>query len=169
MSAAGRRRKAWLAVLLCGPGLAAAFPAELEPAARPAGKLAVAATRPLVFGKFVAGAGGTVTIAPNGTRTRVGGVILVASSASSSAGYLVTESKSTSIANVIIITLPGAGLTLRSATGSMTLSGFTSDRAAAAALEGGRLTLSVGATLTVGANQPRGTYTGSIPLTVEYQ
>ena len=171
MVRAGVKRKAWLAVLLLMPGLAAAFASTMDPAAaKPNGKLAVASTRPLVFGKFIAGAGGSITIAPNGARSGTGGVIVMPSSASSSAGFLVTESKTGVIPNVVILTLPAnSGLTLRSGTNSMTLTGFTSDRSILSTLLGGSLAVSVGATLTVRANQPRGKYTGSIPLTVEYQ
>lgn len=161
---AGLKHRAWLAVLLCAPGLTAAAPAK------PTGKLAVSSTRPLVFGKFAAGAGGTITIAPNGARSRGGGVILLPSSASSSAGFLVNETKADGSNNVIVITLPANNaVTLKSGINSMRLTNFTSDRGAAATLQGNTLTLSVGATLNVGANQPPGNYTGSIPLTVEYQ
>jgi hypothetical protein len=166
------RRRAWLAALLCAPGLpAAAFDSLLDPAAaRPSSKLTVVSTRGLAFGTFAAGTGGTITIAPNGARTRAGGVILVASSPSSSAGYQVSESKTGIVTNVVILTLPAdGGVTLLSGTNSMTLSGFTSDKPLVTTLVGGNLTVSLGATLTVGANQPRGKYTGSIPLTVEYQ
>jgi hypothetical protein len=166
------RRRAWLAALLCAPGLAgAAFDSLLDPAAaRPSSKLAVVSTRALAFGTFVAGTGGSITIAPNGARTRAGGVVLVGASASSSAGFQVSESKTGIATNVVILTLPADGaVTLQSGTNSMTLSGFTSDKPLVSTLVGGNLAVSVGATLTVRANQPRGKYTGSIPLTVEYQ
>jgi hypothetical protein len=160
-----------LVLALLPPGLAAAFDATVAAAAaKPTGKLAVASTRPLVFGKFIAGAGGTITIAANGARTGAGGVIVLPSSASSPAGFLVTETKTEGIANVVILSLPVNGaITLKSGNNSMTLTAFTSDRSLLSTLVGGSLSVSVGATLSVRANQPRGKYTGSIPLTVEYQ
>lgn len=166
------RRRAWLAALLCAPGLAgAAVDSLLDPAAaKPSSKLSVVSTRALAFGTFVAGAGGTITIAPSGARTRTGGVIVMGSSPSSSAAFQVSESKTGIVTNVVILTLPAnGGVTLQSGTNSMTLSGFTSDKPLVSTLVGNSLSVSVGATLTVRANQPRGKYTGSIPLTVEYQ
>jgi hypothetical protein len=151
--------KAWLAVLLFAPGLGAGAPA--------AAKLALASTRPLVFGKFIASSGGTVIIAPNGGCTRGGNVVLLPSS-TSSAGFLVTDKGSKNLA--LIVTLPSnTGVVLTSGANRMSLTGFSSDKGLTPILQNGSLALSIGATLNVGANQPRGKYTGSIPVTVDYQ
>jgi hypothetical protein len=151
--------KAWLAVLLFAPGLAAAAAAV--------SKLALVSTRPLVFGKFIAGTGGTVSIAANGGRTRGGNVVLLPSSPSS-AGFLVTDKGNKNLA--LIVTLPSnTGVVLTSGANRMSVTGFSSDKGLTPILQNGSLALSIGATLNVGPNQPRGNYTGSIPVTVEYQ
>jgi hypothetical protein len=69
-----------------------------------------------------------------------------------------------------VITLPSNGSTrLSSGTNNMPLSAFVSSPATIMTIPNGGMTLSVGATMTVAANQPRGTYTGSIPLIVNFQ
>lgn len=136
-------------------------------AAAPAPKLTVSSTRPLAFGKFAPGpAAGSITVAPNGTRSTANGVVMLSSTASS-AGFQVTDSGGSN--RLVIISFPGAGTTLKNGSNRMTLTAFSSDRGGAAALQGGSLSLSVGATLSVAPNQQRGVYTGSVSLIVEYQ
>jgi hypothetical protein len=151
-----RKRTAWLAALLIAPGLASA-------------QLAVGTIRPLAFGKFAAGTGGTVSVDPSGARNRSGGVLLLPSSASP-ATFLLTDTSPDNANRAVIVTLPAdGGVVLGSGADSMALTQFSSSPSLAGALAGGSLTLSVGATLNVGSNQPRGSYTGFIPVTVEYQ
>lgn len=66
------------------------------------------------------------------------------------------------------ITLPGS-VTLGSGGSTMTLSNFTSNPSGFGMLgSNGQSTLTIGATLQVGAGQPAGTYTGVITITVDY-
>lgn len=58
---------------------------------------------------------------------------------------------------------------MTSATGSMPLSAFVTSPATILMVPASGVTLSVGATMTVAAGQPRGNYTGSIPLIVNFQ
>ncbi|MFL6672229.1 MAG: DUF4402 domain-containing protein [Massilia sp.] len=127
-------------------------------------------TRSLVFGRFVAGTGGTIVLTPAGARTRTGGVALVPSTVSS-ASFSYNDNAANKASAAVIISLPPDGnVTLTSAGGSMALTAFTSNPApGAGVLSGGSLTFTVGATLNVGANQPTGSYTGSLPITIQYQ
>jgi hypothetical protein len=58
---------------------------------------------------------------------------------------------------------------LSSGANQMSLSKFTSNPSGVGVMSGGSLQFTVGATLAVGANQPKGSYTGSIPVTIQYQ
>jgi hypothetical protein len=137
-------------------------------------KVTLTTNRQLVFGRFVAGAGGTIVVSPTGARSRTGGVALVSStggSAPSSASFTYSDNSAPKASAACVITLPADGsVTLSSGTNKMTLRTFTSTPAATGgALSGGTLTVTVGATLTVGANQASGNYSGSVPLTMNCQ
>ena len=67
------------------------------------------------------------------------------------------------------ITLPADNtVTLASGANSMAIDSFISNPPGGSSLVGGPDTFNVGATLTVGADQPIGTYTGIYPVTVNY-
>jgi len=125
------------------------------------------ATQSLAFGSFVAGSGGTVTLAANPpARISSGGVVLLPSGSWSGASFSVTGDPAATYA----ITLPGNGtVALTSGANTMAVNSFTSSPASTGQLgAGGSQTLSVGATLSVGNNQASGTYSGSFAVTVEY-
>jgi hypothetical protein len=101
-------------------------------------------------------------------------VALVAStgaSTPSSANFTYTDTSPSKASAGCVISLPTDGsVTLTSGASTMTLRAFTSNPApTAGALSGGTLTFSVGATLTVGANQTTGSYSGSVPMTINCQ
>ncbi len=123
-------------------------------------------TQALAFGSLVAGSGGTVTVSPSGGRSASGGVILVPSGSGSAALFSVTGTSSATYA----ITLPANGVvSLTSGSNTMAANSFTSNPAPTGQLSvGGSQTLSVGATLSVGSNQPSGSYSGSFTVTVIY-
>lgn len=124
-------------------------------------------TQALAFGAFVAGAGGSVVIAPSGARSASGGVVLVSSNAGAAAQFTVSGDPNFTYA----ITLPANGtVTLGDGAGhSMSVSNFTSSPSLTGQLSGGgSQQLSVGATLNVGNNQPTGAYSGSFIVTVNY-
>lgn len=132
-------------------------------------QVALHTTRNLEFGKFVAGAGGTLSVDTNGMRSRSGGVVLLSSSAAS-ASFNVSDATPANANKVYLITLPGNGTAaLTSGANSMTLSNFVSAPSATGMLTGGSQVVLVGATLSVGANQPPGNYSGTFMVTVEYQ
>ncbi|MGV8892780.1 MAG: DUF4402 domain-containing protein [Burkholderiaceae bacterium] len=123
-------------------------------------------TQALAFGSLVAGSGGTVTVSLTGVRSASGGVILLPSGSGSAALFSVTGNSSATYA----ITLPANGVvSLTSGANTMAVNNFTSNPAPTGQLSvGGSQTLSVGATLSVGSNQPSGPYSGSFNVMVNY-
>ncbi len=132
-------------------------------------QVAIHTTRHLEFGKFVAGVGGTISVDTSGARSRSGGVVLISSSAAS-ASFTVSDATPANASKVYTITLPDNGTAaLSSGANTMSLSNFTSAPSATGMLTGGSQILLVGATLSVGASQPAGNYSGTFVVTVEYQ
>jgi Domain of unknown function (DUF4402) len=134
-------------------------------------------TASLSFGSFAAGAGGTVTVSPAGIRTKTGGVVLVPSGAGSAASFTVhgfTFPFNPNHTHTYSITLPANGtVTLTGPGPSMAVNNFVSNPPAGAStgtLAVGTVTqtLDVGATLTVGAGQTPGNYSGTFSITAVY-
>jgi hypothetical protein len=148
------------------PGLLAALLLAGAPALA---QQSLVPTRSLEFGSFIAGAGGAITVSPGGARTRSGQVALLPSTASA-ASLTFRDPDPARASNACIISLPPDGsVSLTSATATMALTGFTSSPSGTGAMSGGTMQVAVGATLNVGPSQPRGNYSGAIPITVEYQ
>ncbi|WP_230019721.1 DUF4402 domain-containing protein [Massilia sp. Bi118] len=128
------------------------------------------ASRPIDFGRFIARSGGTITVSPSGARSSTGAVLLLNSPSAGPAVLNVGKSTNGITSKSVAITLPPNGsISMSSGSSSMPLSAFVTSPATILTVPDGGLTLSVGATMTVAANQPRGTYTGSIPLIVNFQ
>lgn len=129
------------------------------------------ATQDLSFGAFVAGAGGTIAISPEGVRTAGGDVTLMTVgqfSQGSAASLDLTGSPNATYE----ITLPANNsVTLTgSQGGSMSVTSFSSSPSAEGQLSGGgSATLNVGATLAIGNNQAPGSYSGSFAVTAVFQ
>jgi hypothetical protein len=121
----------------------------------------------LAFGKFAAGTGGSVLVSTSGARSATGGVVLLSSGPGAAARFQVSGDANLTYA----ITLPAndsASLTNGSGQ-SMSLTDFSSSPASTGQLNAmGSQTLSVGARLNVGANQPSGSYSGSFVVYVDY-
>jgi hypothetical protein len=155
-------------ILLAG---IASLPALFLPAGREAcaQQINLSNTRGLDFGRFVAGAGGSVSVSPAGLRSRNGGVILLNSPTAGQATFTVSSDNGGSN-KAIIISLPANGSTrLASGANSMAVDSFVTSPSSLTTVTTVGTTLSVGATLTVGAGQPPGNYSGSIPLIVNFQ
>lgn len=133
----------------------------------PVTALSVSNTQGIAFGAFAAGAGGSVVIAPAGTRSATGSVVLISSNTGAAAQFTVSGDAEFTYA----ITLPADGTaTLSDGAGhSMNVNSFTSSPSLTGQLSfAGSQQLSVGATLNVGNNQPAGGYSGSFIVTVDY-
>jgi len=124
-------------------------------------------TTGLQFGLIVGGPGGTVAVGTDGTRTASGPSLMT------NAGYPVTAAAFTvsGLANQgYSITLPSTATLTGPGAATMTIGSFVSNPSATGTIGGGGTqTLLVGATLTIGASQAVGDYTGSFSVTVNYQ
>lgn len=124
-------------------------------------------TRGLEFGAFAAGSGGSVVIAPAGTRSATGDVVLISSNTGAAAQFSISGD----VDFTYSITLPADGtVTLSDGAGhSMNVNSFTSSPLLTGQLNpAGSQQLAVGATLNVGSNQPAGGYSGGFIVTVNY-
>lgn len=138
-------------------------------------QVVLANTRGLDFGRFVAGAGGTVVVAPGGLRSRGGGVVLLNSPSSGAAAFTVSLNGSAAggkggANKSVVISLPANGsIRLTSGAASMAVDAFTMSPDPLLTIPAGGTVLFVGATLGVASNQAAGSYAGSFPLIVNYQ
>jgi hypothetical protein len=165
-------------LLAAGPGLAQWLPpidgaetggSVVPLAGGPTGGFTMNSTRSLNFGRFVAGTGGTITIAPTGARSRSGGVILINSAGTGSAGFSVTQVKG-GATRAVVISVPANGtVSISNGSSSMAVGNFTNGSGTVLQLTSAGALLDVGATLTVAPNQARGNYSGTFNLTVNYQ
>ncbi len=139
----------------------------------------ISTSQNLSFGTFTPGGGGTVVVSPAGGRTATGGVTLFTAaqfSQPAAASYTVTNPNNGT--SSFTITLPAGSVTLTRTGGTATMSvgTFTSNPATGQGtnkkgfgqLAGGTGSFTVGATLTVGASQTAGTYTGTYSVTVAF-
>lgn len=112
--------------------------------------------------------GGTVVLAPNGTRTPSDGVSL----SSANPGTVTAASFTVSGASgyTYSITLPGdSAVKVVKGSDEMTVTNFTSTPSGTGTLTGGSQVLNIGATLNVSAGQAIGAYTSSnFTVTVAY-
>ena len=127
--------------------------------------IAITKAQDMNFGNVaVSATGGSVILAPAGSRTVTGGVTLPATAGT------VTEARFniTGVANYTYsITLPSSATTVTSGSNTMLVNTFTSSPATTGTLDGtGAQQLKVGATLGVPANQPAGTYISGTPFSV---
>lgn len=153
------------------PPLEPVDPALSEPPdGGPASQLSITTTRSLNFGPFIAGSGGTLTVAPSGARSRSGGVVLMSSAGAGSAGFNLATLNGSGASKAVIVSLPGNGeVVLANGPHTMPVLNFVSGPGTLLTLTPSGIALDVGATLSVGPNQPVGNYSGSFQVTVNYQ
>lgn len=131
----------------------------------------------LDFGRVIASnTAGTVTLSPDGVRTRTGGATLAGTEGTQVARFAGdgTQNQLVNVsigANSIFITGPGTQMRVRNfVIGSVPVNNLTTNpvqlRLSAAA---GTFNFAVGATLEVGANQAPGRYVGNWTITLNYQ
>lgn len=132
--------------------------------------LSISKVRSLAFGTFVARSGGTVAVAPEGTRSKTGGVILISIGTASAAAFLVSDNDSANASRAYNIALPEVEqITLNKGTASITVTDFVSSPAYQGRLTDGAQMLHVGASLRAPAGLPPGDYSGTFSVTVIYQ
>jgi len=105
---------------------------------------------------------GTVIMSPAGVRSATAGVTLPGTSGTVSAASFTVNGQA---GYTYAITLP-VTLTINSGVNNMIVNTFTSTPTAIGNLTGGTESLTVGATLNVGAAQAPGVYTSATPFTV---
>ena len=128
--------------------------------------LTLTAVDDLNFGQIAANTGGTVTVNADSTVASTG--TLISTGTRAPATFTVTGSASTSV----VVTLPSAAvnLTRSGGTETMSLDTFSSNPNGAFQLSAaGTGAFSVGGTLTVANGQVPGSYSGTFPVSVEYQ
>lgn len=129
-------------------------------------KVEVEASHPIRFGMVAGSSDGpsTFVLSPTGTLSTTGYGIVMRGNVRAGTYKIVGPAN----ANVLI-TLPTT-VTLSNGTSNAILSNFTSSPSAVGTLNRrGKLTLKVGATLTVPAGQPGGQYTGPVTIFVDLQ
>ena len=126
--------------------------------------IALSKTVDMNFGNVASSAAaGTVVLTPAGSRSATLGATLPATIGTvAAASFTVTGTAGYTYS----ITLPVAATTITSGGNNMTVSSFTSSPTPTGLLTGGTQTLTVGATLNVGAAQPAGTYVSGTPFNV---
>lgn len=127
--------------------------------------ISISKTVDMNFGNVAVGASsGTVVLDPAGSRSSTGGVTLPATSGTVAAASFDVTGEGTYTYD---ITLPSSvTITRNSGTETMTVNTFTSNPSSTGALTAGAQTLTVGATLNVGASQVAGTYVSGTAFTV---
>ena len=138
--------------------------------------IAIAKTVDLSFGKFAPGAGGTITVSTSGDRTSSGVIMSAIGSSPTAAKFDVTgDADATySIAHsgtAVLTNTTGVGDETMTLTkfSDLTAGDATTGNVASGTLSaGGAQSIYVGGTLTVGAAQVPGVYTGTVIATVEY-
>lgn len=126
--------------------------------------LAIVKNIDMNFGNIApGGAAGTVLLSPAGVRTPTGVTFLPANPGTvTAASFTVTGLSGATYS----ITLPAGSTTVTSGANTMTVDTWTSTPTPNGTLTGGTETLTVGATLNVGASQPVGTYASVTPFSV---
>ena len=161
-----------MVLAICGAGSAMAATATASSTTTVVTPIAVSKAADLSFGNIAAGGtAGTVTVSPDGSRSVTGGTV-TAGGTTTAAQFNVTGQSGLTYA----IDFTGTSATLTSGANTMTFtaisdttaSAITSGTATTGTLTGGAQTIYVGGSLTVGANQVAGTYTGNISVAVDY-
>ena len=167
------------AVVLAGTGLvSSAYAAAATSTATSTVITPIGITAPVVlsFGKFAPGAGGSVTISNSGARTGAGVILSSTASTQTDARFDVTGEGSSTYAithsGVTVLSGPTVATVVQTMalakTSDLTGANVTSGNVATGTLTTGAQSIYVGGTLTVGATQAAGDYTGAVTVTVEY-
>ncbi|MCM3875969.1 MAG: DUF4402 domain-containing protein [Thermoanaerobaculia bacterium] len=134
--------------------------------ARVVAAIALTKTADLNFGDVVASAAaGTVVMSPAGARSATLGATLGNANGAAAAAFGVTGVAAATYA----ISLPGAAISISDGgANTMSVGTFTGSKATGTLSGAGADNFTVGATLSVGANQVAGSYTGTFNVSVNY-
>jgi len=155
-----------LTLALCAfPALASAASATANVSASIVPAISISKDTDMNFADVVAGgSAGTVVLSAAGARSVTGGATVGNSAGVAAASFTVSGDPSSTYS----ITLPSSA-TISSGGNNMTVNTFTSSPSGTGTIGGGGTqSLTVGATLQVGANQVQATYTGTFDVTVAY-
>ncbi len=132
--------------------------------------LAISNLRSLAFGTFAAGKGGSLSIAPDDTRSKTGGVTLISIGTANSAAFLVSDDDPANAQRAYTIVLPDDDqVSISNGSTSIRVTNFVSLPAYQGRLTEGSQILRVGATLQAVDGLPPGDYAGTFSVTVIYQ
>ncbi len=156
------------AIALFGAGQALAETATANVGASVLTPIAITKVDDLAFGNFMSTTGGTIVLTPSATPTRTptAGVTLDNAVTPTAAKFTVAGTAGATFS----ITLPTTVSLSDGGTNTMDVGTFTSDLDLAAATipVAGTIDMYVGGTLTVGAAQANGAYTGTFDVSVNY-
>ena len=128
--------------------------------------IAITKNLDMLFGKFIAGTGGSVVLGTDGSRAATSGVMLFTQGSSQNAASFAVSGEGSYTYG---ITLPPNNVSLSDgASHTMTVGSFVSNPSGTGILTAGAQTLLVGGTLTVSSAQAPGNYTGSFSVSVDY-
>ena len=137
--------------------------------------IAITKTANLAFGSFARGAGGTVTVSTSGARTGSGTILSTVGNTPGAAKFDVTGDGTSTYSitwsgdTALVTGAGGAGETMAlTRISDLTAGNATSGEVTSGTLTAGAQSIYLGGTLTVGAAQVAGAYTGSVTATVEY-
>lgn len=156
-----------IALAFCTTGVSAQATATATATATIVTPISISKTVDMNFGNVAVSAStaGTVVLTPAGARSATGGVTLPTTAGTVTAASFTVSGQGD---YTYSITVPSTDLTITSGSNTMTVNTFTSNPAATAGAlsSGGTQTLTVGATLNVGAGQAAGTYVSATPFSV---
>jgi len=149
-----------------GPGSAQAATTMATVDAQISGSLSVSTTAGLAFGGMTSGPlGGTVVVNANGVRFATGGVNLNTASVTSPALITIIGKPNATFA----VALPATVQLSDGGGNTMTVGNFMSVPSGTGQLDSsGQQVVSIGGTLTVGANQVFGSYRGVMAVVINY-
>jgi len=155
------------AVLAAGMGSNAAYAAteQADATVQVLAAVQLSAVTDLNFGIVAASAaGGTVTLAPSATAVPVASGVTAISGASA-ASFQVTQATNGQVIRLSV----GNPSPLTNGSNTIPLSGLTLSNSSITFNSASLQTVYVGGTISLGANQAAGTYTGSFDVTADYQ
>jgi len=162
---------AMAAAAVSAPSLAAATSTSASAAATVMVPIAISKTTDLAFGKFAVGStGGTLLLNTSGALTPSADVTLGGGTPAAAVFHITGETGANyGITSPDVTLSDGASHSMALALVTGFATGVNSGVVSSSTIAAGGQDLYVGGTLTVGASQVAGTYTGTVAVSVQYQ